>query len=51
MTVREYFKSKYAKNAPEYLQGVLRTLGELPPEKEEELTKEQIKILEGVQEK
>lgn len=32
--VRDYFKSKYAKNSPEYLKGVLRTIGKLPPEDE-----------------
>lgn len=33
--VREYFKNKYDKSGPAYLQGVLRTIGKLPPEDEE----------------
>ena len=33
--VREYFKNKYDKNGPAYLQGVLRTIEKLPPEDEE----------------
>lgn len=33
--VREYFNAKYNKKGPAYLQGVLRTLGKLPPEDEE----------------
>lgn len=52
MTVRDYFKNKYAKNAPEYLAGVLRTIGELPRDADDDeliLTKEQ--MLESVQEK
>lgn len=53
MTVRDYFNSKYAKNAPEYLVGVLRTIDKLPAESDEddvlELTEEQ--ILKSVQEK
>lgn len=34
--VRDYFKEKYDKNGPAYLQGVLRTIGKLPPEDEDE---------------
>ena len=33
--VREYFNEKYDKNGPAYMQGVLRTIGELPAEDEE----------------
>jgi hypothetical protein len=33
--VRDYFKDKYDKNGPAYLQGVLRTLGKMPHEDEE----------------
>lgn len=33
--VRDYFSSKYDKRGPVYLQGILRTLGKLPPEDEE----------------
>lgn len=33
--VREYFKEKYNKEGPAYLQGVLRTINKLPPEDEE----------------
>ncbi len=33
--VRDYFKAKYDKKGPAYLQGILRTLGKLPPEDEE----------------
>jgi hypothetical protein len=34
-TVRDYFKDKYDKNGPAFLQGVLRTIDKLPPEHEE----------------
>lgn len=33
--IREYFNDKYNKKGPAYIQGVLRTLGKLPPEDEE----------------
>lgn len=33
--VRDYFREKYDKKGPAYMQGVLRTLGQLPPEDEE----------------
>ena len=33
--VRDYFKSKYDKNGPAYLQGVLRTIDALPIEDQE----------------
>lgn len=33
--IRDYFKEKYDKHGPAYLQGVLRTIGKLPPEDEE----------------
>ena len=33
--IRDYFKKKYDKKGPAYLQGVLRTLDMLPPEDEE----------------
>lgn len=35
--VREYFSSKYNKEGPAYLQGVLRTIDKLPPEDEEDV--------------
>lgn len=35
--VRDYFKEKYDKSGPAYLQGVLRTLDRLPPEDEEKV--------------
>jgi hypothetical protein len=43
--VRDYFKSKYDKKGPAYLQGVLRTIGELPHE-DEELVPENKEVLE-----
>ena len=46
--VREYFKEKYDKNGPAYLQGVLRTLGRLPKEDEENVPE---KDWQGVVEK
>ena len=33
--IRDFFKKKYDRNSPAYLQGVLRTLGVLPHEDEE----------------
>ena len=33
--VGDYFKPKYNKRGPAYLQGVLRTIDKLPPEDEE----------------
>jgi hypothetical protein len=33
--VRDYFKKKYDKTGPAYLQGVLRTIDKLPEEDEE----------------
>lgn len=33
--VRDYFKEKYDKNGPAYLQGVLRTIDKMPLEDEE----------------
>jgi hypothetical protein len=38
--VREYFNEKYDKNGPAYMQGVLRTIGKLPPEDEEQIKKD-----------
>lgn len=35
--VRDYFKDKYDKNGPAYLQGVLRTINKLPLEDEEDI--------------
>lgn len=43
--VRDYFKAKYDKRGPSYLQGVLRTIGELPSE-DEELVPERKSVLE-----
>ena len=43
--VRDYFKEKYDKKSPAYLQGVLRTLRILPPEDEESVPGEK-KVLE-----
>lgn len=33
--VRDYFKDKYDKSGPAYMQGILRTIQKLPPEDEE----------------
>lgn len=49
MTVRDYFKNKYAKNAPEYLRGVLATIDKLPPE--DETDEDILELTEEVQEK
>lgn len=35
--VGDYFREKYNKDGPAYLQGVLRTLGVLPKEDEEKI--------------
>jgi hypothetical protein len=43
--VRDYFKAKYDKTGPAYLQGVLRTINKLPAEDEESVP-ENKKVLE-----
>jgi len=38
--IKDYFKEKYNKNGPAYVQGVLRTIDKLPPEDEESVPEE-----------
>jgi len=44
--VRDYFKKKYDRNGPAYLQGVLRTIDKLPPEHEEAEWEEKEEVVE-----
>lgn len=44
--VREYFKEKYDKNGPAYMQGVLRTIDKLPPEDEEAVPDHKDEVVE-----
>lgn len=39
--VRDYFKEKYDKNGPAFLEGVLRTINKMPGEEKEELEVEE----------
>ena len=43
--IRDYFREKYNKKGPAYVQGVLRTIDKLPPE-DEELVPEEKEVLE-----